>query len=156
MSRTRQIQLVFPQEDVIAVADLLWNKAPQTCEAICERLPIQGPVHQAIYSGSESVMLLEEVLRLPQENARSEISRGEVGFAWLEAGSSYGVTEDFAEICWFYDVDARPSMWEGPVDVNVFAQIVEPADEFYQVCRRIRREGVKPAEITVWGEGEHE
>ena len=62
MSRTRQIQLVFPQEDVIAVADLLWNKAPQTCEAICERLPIQGPVHQAIYSGSESVMLLEEVI----------------------------------------------------------------------------------------------
>ncbi|MBI3920119.1 MAG: DUF3830 family protein, partial [Armatimonadetes bacterium] len=32
----------------------------------------------------------------------------------------------------------------GPVPVNVFARIVEPADEFYSVCRRMRREGAKP------------
>jgi len=155
MSRTQQIELAFPNEDVGAVADLLWDQAPRTCEAICNRLPIQGPVHQAIYSGSESVVLLDEVLRLPQENARSEVRRGEVAFAWLEAGSSYGVTEDFAEICWFYDMDARPSMWEGPVEVSVFARIVEPADEFYEVCRRIRREGVKPAVITARRERNH-
>jgi hypothetical protein len=48
-----------------------------------------------------------------------------------------------------YDYDARPSMWEGPVEVNVFARIVEPVDAFYAMGRRLRREGVKP--LTVEG-----
>jgi hypothetical protein len=148
--------MTFTKEGATAIAQLHWDEAPQTCEAICDRLPIEGPAHQAIYSGSESVVLLEEVLRLPKENARSEVRRGEVAFVWLEAGSSYGVNEDFAEICWFYDIDSRPSMWEGPVEVNVFAQIVEPADRFYRVCRRIRREGVKPVAITARRKGNHE
>jgi len=26
-------------------------------------------------------------------------------------------------------------MWEGPVEVNVFARIVEPADAFYAMCK---------------------
>jgi hypothetical protein len=51
--------------------------------------------------------------------------------------------DDFAEICWFYDLDAEPRMWEGPVPVSIFARIIEPANEFYAVCRRMRREGVK-------------
>jgi hypothetical protein len=40
-------------------------------------------------------------------------------------------------------------MWEGPAPVNLFARIVEPADAFYAVCRRLRREGVKPVRIEV-------
>jgi hypothetical protein len=40
-------------------------------------------------------------------------------------------------------------MWEGPVEVNIFAEIREPALEFYAMCRRMRREGVKPIWIEV-------
>lgn len=94
--------------------------------------------------GSKSVLVLDHVLKLDKENATSNVRRGDLAFTWMAAGSGYGVTSDFAELCWFYDHDARPSMWEGPVEVNVFARIVEPADDFYAVCRRIRREGVKP------------
>ena len=84
------------------------------------------------------------MLKLEKENATWDVKRGDLAFTWLAADSSYKVTEDFAELCWFYDHDARPSMWEGPVAVNVFARIVEPADAFYAFCRRIRREGIKP------------
>lgn len=148
MSRPSAIRLNFFVEDVSIRAALLWDEAPKTCAALVALLPLEGQTHQAIYSGSESVMLLAQLLKLPPENATSQVRRGDVGFAWLAAGSSYGVTEDFSEICWFYDHDAQPRMWEGPVEVNLFARIDEPVDAFYHVCRRIRREGVKPIRIT--------
>jgi len=143
------IRLSFPEEQASAEAELLYREAPQTCEAIVRLLPIVGTAHHAIYSGSECVVLLDEVLYLPQENATHKVTRGDVGFCWMAAGSFYGVTADFAEICWFYDFDAEPRMWEGPVAVNRFARIVEPAEAFYAVCRRMRREGVKPVRVDL-------
>jgi len=103
--------------------------------------------HHGIYSGSECVFLLDRVLRLPAENATSKVRKGDVAFTWMAAGSAYGVGKDFAEICWFYDLDAEPRMWEGPVPVNVFARIVPPAEDFFAVCYRMRREGVKPLTV---------
>lgn len=141
--RASQIRLSFPGENASATADLLWDAAPETCQAIHDLLPFEGTSHHGIYSGSECVLLLDRVLRLAPENATSKVNRGEVGFTWMAAGSSYGVDRDFAELCWFYDLDAEPRMWEGPVKVNIFARIIEPAAEFYAVCRRMRREGVK-------------
>lgn len=139
--------LTFPTENVHAEAELLWHAAPETCKAIMELRAIAGTAHHGIYSGSECVLLLEKLLRLPPENATSKVTRGDVGFTWMAAGQAYGVTHDFAEICWFYDIDAEPRMWEGPVAVNLFARIKEPADDFYQVCRRMRREGIKPFRV---------
>jgi hypothetical protein len=147
MSRPNQIRLSFDGTDAACVATMLWEAAPRTCAAVVGLLPIRAMVHQAIYSGSESVLVLPQLLKLDKENATSDVRRGDLAFIWIAAGSSYGITEDFAELCWFYDHDARPSMWEGPALVNVFARIVEPADAFYAMCRRIRREGVKPLTV---------
>ena len=147
MNQPENIRLSFHEESSHALASLLWGHAPNTCAAIAKSLPITGQVHQAIYSGSESVLLLNDCLRLEKENATSDVKRGDLAFVWLPAGANYGVSEDFAELCWFYDHDAQPRMWEGPVDVNLFARIHEPADDFYAVCRRIRRQGVKPMRI---------
>jgi hypothetical protein len=149
MNRPATICLKFADEDAAARALLLWDEAPQTCAAIVERLPVRGDAHHAIYSGSECVLLLKESLRLEKEHATSQVTVGQVGFAWLAAGSSYGVKDDISEICWFYDIDAQPRMWEGPVDVNIFAEIREPAAAFYAMCRRMRREGVKPIRVEV-------
>ena len=55
----------------------------------------------------------------------------------------------FAELCWFYDRDAVPSMPDGPVPVNIFGKFTEGFDEFGAVCRRMRREGVKRIEVTI-------
>jgi len=149
MSRPNQLRLSFDGTEAACVATLLWDAAPRTCAAVIDLLPARGLVHQAIYSGSESVLLLHQLLKLDKEHATSTVRRGDLGFTWMAAGSSYGVAEDFSELCWFYDHDARPSMWEGPVEVNVFARIVEPADAFYAMCRRLRREGVKPLTVEV-------
>jgi hypothetical protein len=141
------IRLSFVEHAVAVEAKLLWAEAPRTCAAVVEALPTRGPAHHAIYSGSECVHVLDQVLRLGAENATSEVTKGDVAFTWMAAGSSYGVDRDFAEICWFYDIDAQPRMWEGPVEVNIFAKIVGDAAPFYAVCRRMRREGVKAFQI---------
>jgi hypothetical protein len=144
-----RIRLSFEKEGASAEAELLGREAPRTCEAISGRLPLSGLSHHAIYSGSECVLLLPEMLKLEPENATTKVSRGEIAFTWLAAGSHFGVTDDLAEICWFYDRDAEPRMWEGPVPVNIFARIIEPATAFYDVCRRMRREGVKPLKLEL-------
>ena len=146
---TAILRLSFSSERTTAFAELLWKEAPRTCDAISRLLPLSGVAHHAIYSGSECVMLLDKVLRLDPENASSNVSRGDVAFTWMAAGSSYGVNNDFSEICWFYDIDAQPRMSEGPVAVNIFARIVEPAMEFYAVCHRMRRDGIKPLKIEL-------
>lgn len=138
-----RIRLSFEKEGVSAEAQLLRREAPETCEAISRRLPLSGLSHHAIYSGSECVLLLPEVMKVEPENATTKVTRGEIAFTWMAAGSHFGVTDEFAEICWFYDLDAEPRMWEGPVPVSIFARIIEPANGFYEVCRRMRREGVK-------------
>jgi hypothetical protein len=147
MKRPSAIRLSFVEGNAAAEAVLLWKRAPVTCAAVCDLLPVRGSVHHAIYSGSECVLLLNQIPRIDAENATSQVTKGQVAFAWMAAGSSYGVDQDFAEICWFYDLDAQPRMWEGVVDVNVFAEIVGEATDFYAVCRRMRREGVKPLHI---------
>jgi hypothetical protein len=58
-----------------------------------------------------------------------------------------GIEEDYSEVCWFYDLDATPSMPEGPIAVNVFARLHD-ADAFFTICRRMRLEGAKRLEIA--------
>jgi hypothetical protein len=149
MDRPAAIRLTFSQVGVSARAALLWDDAPHTCKSVIGILPAKGSAHHAIYSGSECVLLLESPLAIEKEHATSHVNKGQVGYVWLPAGSAYGVQSDLAEICWFYDIDAQPRMWEGPVDVNVFAEIREPAEHFYAECRRMRREGIKQFHINV-------
>jgi hypothetical protein len=149
MNRPTAIRLSFTECGTAARAILLWEKAPATCAAVVKVLPSSGAAHHAIYSGSECVHLLGAPLKIEPENATSQVTKGQVGFAWLAAGSAYGVEHDLTEVCWFYDIDAEPRMWEGPVDVNIFAEIRGSAEEFYAMCRRMRREGVKAFQIEV-------
>ena len=147
--RPAAIRITFTQAGPSARAVLLWDEAPRTCKSVVGIMPAEGSAHHAIYSGSECVFLLKSTLEIEQENATSKVSKGQVGFVWLPAGSAYGVESDLAEICWFYDIDAQPRMWEGLVEVNIFAEIREPADQFYAECRRMRRDGIKQIHIEI-------
>jgi len=112
-----------------------------------DALPIAGLSRHGIYSGSEIYLVLPTLLTPPREHATTIVRPGDVGFLTVEKGSGYGIEEDYSEICWFYDLDATPSMPEGPIAVNVFARLHD-ADAFFDVCRRMRLEGAKRLEIT--------
>lgn len=139
---SRRIRLSFTAHGVAAEATLLEERAPATCEALWAALPLSGVSHHATYSGSECVLVLPQIIRTPPEQPTSDVAVGDVAFTWFAAGAAYGVERDFAEIAWFYDRDARPSMHEGPAPMTVFARIDGPADDFYAACRRMRRAGV--------------
>jgi hypothetical protein len=140
---SRQIRLSFLGHGVSAVAELRADNAPRTCDALWAALPVVGVSHHATYSGSECVLVLPTLVQVEPEKPTADVEVGDVAFTWFAAGAAYGVTEPFAEIAWFYDVDARPSMHEGPAPMTPFARVVESDPGFYDVCRAMRREGVQ-------------
>jgi Protein of unknown function (DUF3830) len=143
----REIVLHFLDEGVAAPARLLQEEAPETCDAVWDALPASGLARHGIYSGSEVYLILPAVLTVPREHATTIVGAGDVGFLTVEKGSGYGIEEDYSEVCWFYDLDATPSMPEGPIAVNLFARLHD-ADAFLPVCRRMRVEGAKRLEIS--------
>jgi len=137
----------FLDEGVAASARLLEREAPETCRAVLDALPAAGLARHGIYSGSEVYLVLPTLLALPREHATTIVGPGDVGFLTVEKGSGYGIEEAYSEVCWFYDLDATPSMPEGPIAVNVFARLYD-AGTFFAVCRRMRLEGSKRLEIA--------
>jgi hypothetical protein len=142
-----EIVFRFLDEDVAAPARLLRGHAPETCNAVWDALPASGLARHGIYSGSEVYLVLPTVLAAPREHATTIVGAGDVGFLTVEKGSGYGIEEAYSEVCWFYDLDATPSMPEGPIAVNVIARLHD-ADAFLALCRRMRLEGAKQLEIT--------
>jgi hypothetical protein len=140
---TRCIRFTLTADNVAAVAELREGAAPRTSQALWDLLPVAGRAHHAVYSGSECVLILPEMVRVPPEVATADVREGDVGFTYFEAGAAHGVTRAFAEVCWFYGEDARPSMHEGPVPVSLFARFLGNSDAFFAACRRMRREGTK-------------
>src|SRR4051812_32672029 len=133
--------------EAAAQARLLHDRAAETCSAVWDAPPPSGLARHGIYSGSEVYLVLPVLLAPPREHATTIVGPGDVGFLTVEKGSGYGIEEDYSEICWFYDLDATPSMPEGPIAVNVFARLYD-ADSFFAVCRRMRLEGAKRLEIA--------
>jgi len=142
-----EIVFRFPDDGVTCPARLLLEHAPETCRAVMAALPVTGSARHGIYSGSEVYLVLPELLAPPREHATTIVGPGDVGFLTVEKGSGYGIAEAYSEICWFYDLDATPSMPEGPVAVNVFARLYD-ADDLFAVCRRMRLEGAKTVEVA--------
>jgi hypothetical protein len=143
-----EIVFRFVDEGVAASARLLGHEAPETCRAVLGALPASGTARHGVYSGSEVYLVLPQVLEPPREHATTIVGPGDVGFLTVEKGSGYRIDETYSEICWFYDLDATPSMPEGPIAVNVFARLYD-ADAFFAVCRDMRLEGAKRVEISL-------
>lgn len=141
------VRLVFPDEDVMAVATLWEDVAPRTCETIWDALPFEGKLNHAIWSGPETYLLIDPSIRLAPENQATLTEVGDLGYYAAEGGRIIDWPEDFAEIAFFYGRGARPSMPTGPVAMNLFGNIVENLEGFAQVCDRIRFEGVKQLRI---------
>lgn len=144
-----RVSITFVDEGVTATAELFANEAPKTVAAVLASLPQSGEAHHATYSGSEVAFILDRDLGIGMENATSKVLPGDLAYTRFDGGVMWGFPNSFAELCWFYDRDAVPSMPEGPVPVNIFGKFTEGFDAFAAICRRMRREGVKRIEIEV-------
>jgi hypothetical protein len=150
----KHIEIRFVDEKIAVRAALLEKEMPRTCRALLKRLPLEGTATHARYSGSELAMLIPKSIRIARERATCAVLPGDVAYVRLDRDDHYGLDDDVSEICWFYDRDAEPRMWEGPVRVNVFARIPtgRAAREFYRACADTRIHGVKRVRISLLNE----
>jgi len=133
---------------VRATALLLDDVAPVTCRAIRDALPFEGMARHGIYSGSEVLLFIPPEIDPPRENALSRVNPGDIGFYSFEERDPASGRE-YSEIAWFYGADARPSMADGPVAVNLFARFEHGFAEVAKLCHRMRMEGAKPLRISL-------
>lgn len=136
----RKIRISFPDGGVSAVADLLEDDCPNTCQALWEMLPLRVRVIHDIWSGHEVLAHLDNSVVLQPENVLTYIPvPGDIFYYYRPAnyfrGRPYGRSES-AELGIVYDRDTRPQGPRGPEAVNLFANIPQGhgLEEFARVC----------------------
>ncbi len=123
-----------------AVADLLDDQAPRTCQAIYELLPIHDRTIHVRWSGS--AWRTEKNYPLQLGEIENKVTRLDVGDLIYYDDARYGLFK----IAFAYG----PCQWRddaGELWVARFARVVENQDAFVQVCQRILFEG--PQVVTI-------
>lgn len=98
---SRQLRFTFPEEGVFAPATLLEERAPETCEATWDTLPLEDTARHGIYSGSESLMFIPADLEPKRENSTFRVYPREVGYYSFEEQTYAEGRQPRSEIAWF-------------------------------------------------------
>jgi hypothetical protein len=141
MPRTLTFHIV--ELEATAVADLLEDRAPRTCDLIWRRLPLEGRLVHGMYSGPELFILLEGFPGVGPENQVSRPLPGDVGYFHQEAGLYATSPHEVAELVYVYDRGAAIKGAEGHDSwINLFARLrPDGAEAFLAASKRARREG---------------
>ena len=107
----RYIEFCAEDAKVTAVAELLDDKAPKTCELVWNMLPISGYFHHAIYSGPELAMVLPDYFEYEPEHATSTFFRGKSASSHYAARITLTSTRTSAKSCSSMTVGADPAWW---------------------------------------------
>jgi hypothetical protein len=132
--RPRQIRISFGDGSGSAVADLLEDDAPNTCDALWAMLPLHVNAVHDIWSGHQILAHLDNSVVLDPENVLTFIPMpGDVFYYYRPPhyfrGAPYGRVES-AELGFVYDRDTRPQGPRGPEAVNLFAHITSGLESF--------------------------
>lgn len=140
-----RIELFMLRQKVRAVATLLMDEAPKTCQAILGILPADFKFITCAWSGAEILTYLDppKVLKIEPENLVWDVLPGDLCYYYMagpvtKEGSYVGTsTTDYAEIVIYYDRHAKGS------GGNLFARITEGLEEFAKAAGRIRWGGAE-------------
>jgi hypothetical protein len=149
--QARRLLLTFETGES-AVAELLGDEAPETCELIWNRLPIEAEAIHGMYSGAEVFTMLEDAPRGVAENLVQLPLPGELLYFCDEGRGGVGSRKAVGEVCIVYGRGVVLRAHEGvPTHATLFARI--PGDwkhdwtDFAQACRRCRWEGPRVIRI---------
>ena len=143
----RQIRVAFADGSGSAVADLIEDDAPNTCDALWQMLPLRLTAVHDIWSGHEILAHLDSSIVLDPENVLTFIPMpGDIFYYYRPAhyfrGAPYGRTES-AELGFVYDRDTRPQGPRGPEAVNLFAYVTSGLERFARACEEMIASGQK-------------
>lgn len=145
MSATRLVEVVFPNLRVAALAELLDEQAPQTCQLIWETLPIEETVYHCIRCGREVFALIPPLRCVPPPENRSLVpTPGDLWFMHFPDDYQYnppGFRADkrgtFDLVIWYgpdsWALDPAGNMIAG----THWARIISNLDPFAKACEQI-------------------
>ena len=143
----RRIRLSFPSDGVSAIADLLDDDCPNTCDALWKMLPLRLKAVHDIWSGHEVIAHLDPKTMIDPENVLTYIPMpGDLFYYYRPAhyfqGAPYGRTEA-AELGIVYDRDTRPQGPRGAEAVNLFGSVSTGLPGFAKACEDMIYRGQK-------------
>ena len=133
----------YVEEDITAIADLLEERAPETCRMVWEHLPLEGRTIHGMFSGPELFIRTDHLPPVPAENQIHRALPGDVGFWYQEGGRVHSGPQTASEIVFIYNRGAAIMGPDGlPTWVSLFAQFRAPgAEAFWEIARTNRYEG---------------
>jgi len=145
----RRVEILLADPEARAIASLLEDKAPVTCDMVWRQLPYTGEIYSARWGGRHvSTCFPAPHEPLMQENATIFATKGDLIFFHVRPGSE-DILRDrelmspngVGDLSIFY---ARISYLMGPsghVSGNLFATITEGLEAFVTACNHIWRWG---------------
>jgi len=146
MKKRRQMRLTYVASGESILAEMLDDEAPNVCEHVWGRLPIETKVIHGMYSGLEVFAMVDNPEPVPSENMVQLPLPGELLYFYDPSTGAVGAKKPVAEIVLVYGRGVVLRAHEGvPTQCALFARI--PGDwkydwiNFSKECRKARWEG---------------
>lgn len=153
----KRIEITFVDEKVTAVADLLWEQAPKTCECIWNLLetPVENLGIHAMWTGREISFPIpharfsnDEGLHVPPENQTVIPIPGDLIWNAYFPFQWQGNPNPVYDFGIFYGRDSRLLLPVGWRPSNRFGAITGNLEKFAAVCARCQSEGRKKIRLS--------
>ncbi len=156
----RKIEIVLEQRGIRAVAEMLDDEAPKTCEAVWNALPQSGPVWHAKFANNEIFILTAPFA--PEEPGRENGTvfpiPGDLLYFFIPPGSpvpaevrEQAAASGLVDLALFYGRNNYLHGPEGHMPGNLFAIITEGLNEMAAACQEIWRHGGASETMTFRG-----
>ena len=153
----RKIEIILEERGVRAVAEMLDEEAPKTCQAVWDALPQTNGTYHAKWANNEIYILVPPFAPVEpgHENATIFPIPGDVCYffvppgaplppEWREQGARTGVID----LAIFYGRNNYLLAPDGHMPGNVFAVITEGLKEFAAACQDVFRNGAAHERMT--------
>lgn len=166
-------KMLFELNGTKAVAEMLDDVVPKTCDAVWKILPVEGMSIHANWASREIMLHLagDKILRLPAEGRprRGTTAPGDIVYFWRSPQMSRGkqlaysaqFQRELSEFAIFYGEPAGGGLAaEDPPrtgrDSNLqvstlFARFIDAPAEFLRKCEEIRHKGLQKLVVTRLG-----
>jgi hypothetical protein len=145
-----RFEIIIVENGTRAVAELLAQEAPKTCEALWNAMEtpwVMRGVH-AMWSGCEIILGVPpesrnfDPERIPRENAYVAPPPGTIGWIYFPPNLLPGGPEGIWNIPLLYGPN-RINTPMGEVPASIWAQIIEGLGDFAAECAKLQYEGAK-------------
>lgn len=150
--KPERMRVALKQREAEIVLQLRWDKAPKTCAAVVQRLPVEGPVWHAKYANNEIYTLIPAFDPAPPDEwlcafpAPGDFMSIPIppGVHLPEGGIEMDMQRGVIDLAYFYDrgnsLLHSPS---GPIIGSIFATALSLEDiwRFAKACHDVCRGG---------------